>query len=43
MPSGADFKSVVELRNAARNIILSRCGEPDLGELIKPEQPETAG
>jgi len=36
MPSGTDFKSVLQLRDAVRNIMLSRCGEPDLGELIKP-------
>jgi 1-acyl-sn-glycerol-3-phosphate acyltransferase len=36
MPSGTDFKAVVQLRDAVRKIILSRCGEPDLGELIKP-------
>jgi 1-acyl-sn-glycerol-3-phosphate acyltransferase len=36
MPSGKDFKSVLQLRDAARHIILSRCGEPDLLELIKP-------
>ncbi|WP_134492722.1 AMP-binding protein [Methylocella tundrae] len=36
MPSGTDFKAVVQLRDAVRKIILSRCGEPDLGELMKP-------
>ena len=36
MPSGTDFKSVLELRDAVRKIILARCGEPDVGELIKP-------
>ena len=35
-PSGADFSSVVQLRDAVRSSILSRCGEPDLGELVKP-------
>ena len=36
MPSGADFTSVLRLRDAVRNVMLARCGEPDLGELIKP-------
>lgn len=36
MPSGTDFKSIVQLRDAARNLILSHCAEPDLCELIKP-------
>ena len=36
MPSGADFASVLRLRDAVRNVMLARCGEPDLGELIKP-------
>jgi len=35
--SGADFASVVRLRDQVRAIILSRCGEPDLAELVKPE------
>jgi 1-acyl-sn-glycerol-3-phosphate acyltransferase len=35
-PSGQDFKSVLQLRDNARRIMLSRCGEPDLQELIKP-------
>jgi 1-acyl-sn-glycerol-3-phosphate acyltransferase len=38
MPSGTDFEAVVQLRDAVRKIILSRCGEPDLGELIKPSR-----
>jgi 1-acyl-sn-glycerol-3-phosphate acyltransferase len=37
-PTGADFSSVVKLRDATRNAILVRCGEPDLGELTKPER-----
>jgi acyl carrier protein len=37
LPTGADFSSVVKLRDAVRNSILARCGEPDLGELTKPE------
>jgi 1-acyl-sn-glycerol-3-phosphate acyltransferase len=40
MPSGIDFKSVVELRDAVRKVILSRCGEPDLEELTKPALPQ---
>ena len=36
MPSGTDFTSVLQLRDAVRNVMLARCGEPDLGELIKP-------
>ena len=36
MPSGTDFNSVLRLRDEVRKSVLSRCGEPDLGELIKP-------
>jgi acyl carrier protein len=36
MPSGTDFASVLRLRDEVRKSVLSRCGEPDLGELIKP-------
>lgn len=36
MPSGTDFRSVLRLRDEVRDIVLSRCGEPDLGDLIKP-------
>jgi 1-acyl-sn-glycerol-3-phosphate acyltransferase len=35
-PSGTGFSSLVELRDAVRNVILAQCGEPDLGELVKP-------
>jgi 1-acyl-sn-glycerol-3-phosphate acyltransferase len=35
-PSGTDFASLVRLRNAARNVVLAACGEPDIGELVKP-------
>jgi len=35
-PSGADFRSLVRLRDAARQIVLAHCGEPDIGELVKP-------
>jgi 1-acyl-sn-glycerol-3-phosphate acyltransferase len=37
MPTGADLASVVRLRDAVRAVILARCGEPDLAELVKPE------
>jgi 1-acyl-sn-glycerol-3-phosphate acyltransferase len=33
---GTDFESVLRLRDAARQAVLSRCGEPDLRELLKP-------
>jgi 1-acyl-sn-glycerol-3-phosphate acyltransferase len=36
MPSGTDFGTVLRLRDTVRNVMLARCGEPDLGELIKP-------
>jgi 1-acyl-sn-glycerol-3-phosphate acyltransferase len=38
MPSGTDFRSLLRLRDAVRGVILSRCGEPDLGGLAKPER-----
>jgi 1-acyl-sn-glycerol-3-phosphate acyltransferase len=38
VPSGTDFESVLQLRDAVRQAVLSRCGEPDLRELVKPEQ-----
>ncbi|HSL80976.1 MAG TPA: AMP-binding protein, partial [Pseudolabrys sp.] len=38
-PRGTDFGSVLGLRNAVRDSILARCGEPDIGELRKPEPP----
>jgi 1-acyl-sn-glycerol-3-phosphate acyltransferase len=37
-PSGTGFASVVQLRDAVRAVVLAGCGEPDLGELIKPPQ-----
>jgi len=37
-PTGANFSSMVKLRDTTRNAILARCGEPDLGELTKPER-----
>ncbi len=42
MPSGTDFASVLLLRDAVRNVMLARCGEPDLGELIKPASSRAA-
>jgi acyl carrier protein len=38
-PSGTDFDAILQLRDAVRDAILTRCGEPDLGGLAKPEQP----
>jgi 1-acyl-sn-glycerol-3-phosphate acyltransferase len=38
-PSGSDFAAVVRLRDAVRAVVLAGCGEPDLGELIKPANP----
>ena len=38
-PSGTDLASVVQLRDTVRAVILAGCGEPDLGELIKPVAP----
>jgi 1-acyl-sn-glycerol-3-phosphate acyltransferase len=35
-PTGKDFASVLRLRDAVRHEILQHCGEPDLGELVKP-------
>ncbi len=34
--SGSDFQSVVRLRDEARQWMLTRCGEPDLADLVKP-------
>jgi 1-acyl-sn-glycerol-3-phosphate acyltransferase len=39
MPPGKDFASLLQLRDAARNVMLVGCGEPDLGELVKPAAP----
>ena len=42
-PSGTEFASLLQLRDAVRKVILAHCGEPDLGELVKPAaSPETA-
>ncbi|WP_209599892.1 AMP-binding protein [Sinorhizobium kostiense] len=38
-PAGTDFAAVLQLRDAVREVILSRCGEPDLGGLAKPDPP----
>jgi len=38
-PSGSDLASLVRLRDSVRTVVLAGCGEPDLGELIKPTQP----
>ncbi len=37
LPEGADFQSILRLRDRVRQLMLSRCGEPDLEELVKPE------
>jgi 1-acyl-sn-glycerol-3-phosphate acyltransferase len=42
MPSGKDFTAVLQLRDAARKVMLARCGEPDLGELTKPLPSQAA-
>jgi 1-acyl-sn-glycerol-3-phosphate acyltransferase len=39
IPSGTDFRSVLQLRDSVRHAILARCGEPDLAELVKPTAP----
>jgi 1-acyl-sn-glycerol-3-phosphate acyltransferase len=36
MPAGTDFSSLLRLRAEARKAVLEGCGEPDLGELVKP-------
>ncbi len=33
-PKGPEFAAVVELRDKVRQVILAKCGEPDLGELL---------
>jgi 1-acyl-sn-glycerol-3-phosphate acyltransferase len=38
-PKGSEFADVIQLRDAVRTVILAGCGEPDLGELIKPPKP----
>jgi len=39
LPAGTDFAAILQLREAARALILTGCGEPDLRELVKPEPP----
>jgi 1-acyl-sn-glycerol-3-phosphate acyltransferase len=39
VPAGKDFASVLRLRDEARQAVLAGCGEPDLGELVKPPHP----
>jgi 1-acyl-sn-glycerol-3-phosphate acyltransferase len=41
-PAGSDFASVLKLRQEVRASILASCGEPDLGELVKPPAASTA-
>jgi len=41
-PTGNDFDSVMRLRDTVRSVMLDRCGEPDLGELLKPPAAEDA-
>jgi 1-acyl-sn-glycerol-3-phosphate acyltransferase len=36
-PAGNDFSAVLAARDAARAAMLRHCGEPDLGQLEKPE------
>jgi 1-acyl-sn-glycerol-3-phosphate acyltransferase len=41
-PFGKDFASLLQLRDAVRSVVLTHCGEPDLGELTKPAlSPDT--
>jgi 1-acyl-sn-glycerol-3-phosphate acyltransferase len=35
-PGGTDFDALVRLRDEVREVMLADCGEPDLGELVKP-------
>jgi hypothetical protein len=37
-PAASDFAPTVQTRDAVYSPILAGCGEPDLGELIKPEK-----
>ncbi|MGO9943062.1 MAG: 1-acyl-sn-glycerol-3-phosphate acyltransferase [Rhodoblastus sp.] len=41
-PSGTDFASLAQLRDAVRDVVLAHCGEPDLGQLAKPEPTRSA-
>jgi len=38
LPCGTDFESILRLRDAVREAMLSRCEEPDLRELVKPDR-----
>jgi 1-acyl-sn-glycerol-3-phosphate acyltransferase len=38
-PAGTDLAALVRLRDEVRGAILAGCGEPDLGDLIKPTRP----
>jgi 1-acyl-sn-glycerol-3-phosphate acyltransferase len=42
-PSGTDFAALVHLRDAVRNVVLAQCGEPDIGELVKPVPSSESG
>ena len=42
LPAGDDFQAIVRLRDHARQSMLVHCGEPDLEELVKPEQMSPA-
>ncbi len=37
--AGTDFASIVHLRDTTRESMLARCGEPDIGEMVKPTLP----
>ena len=39
LSTGTDFASVLQLRDKVRNVIVAKCGEPDLGGLSKPAVP----
>jgi acyl carrier protein len=41
-PEGADFASILRLRDAVRGAVLAHCGEPDLRELVKPPRDGSA-
>jgi 1-acyl-sn-glycerol-3-phosphate acyltransferase len=38
VPGGSDFTALVQLRDAVRHVVLAHCGEPDIGDLVKPAQ-----
>jgi len=38
-PAGTDFTAMLNLRDAARAVMLRHVGEPDLGALEKPAGP----